>query len=315
MVGPALRPAVIGALARAPERFSFSRPSPEDDPALGASVARFGLLRPLLAEAAGEGLLLLAGHRRLALAEALGWREVPVGVVAPPDPAARWDLLLEDHLGARPLNPVELGRYAALRQADTGESSDELARRVLPRLGLAPRAALLEDPRWLAGLSPRHQDAFAAGRLPVQGVRVLRRAAPEDAAAVLDLLAPLAPGVNRFTELARLLLECAWAEGQAVAAWAAGADLGDAASAEALLADLRRRRYPTVAAWSDAFDGDVAAAGLPPGVRVSHAPGFEGGKLTLTAPFGSLAALEETVASVLAGLRAGRLAPLGRYLG
>ncbi|MHB8764788.1 MAG: ParB/RepB/Spo0J family partition protein, partial [Deferrisomatales bacterium] len=187
-----LRP---GDLDRDPGRYCFSWPGPTGAAALAASLGRFGLLRPLLARAGAGRPLLVGGHRRLAALVTLGVAEVPVRVVAGGDGPELWDLLLEEHLDGRPLNPVELGLYALRRGEATGEAPEELAGRVLPRLGLPPRAAALEDPRWIAGLPERHRDAFAEGALPAQGVRVLAQAARDDALAALDLLAPFRLGV------------------------------------------------------------------------------------------------------------------------
>jgi hypothetical protein len=236
------------------------------------------------------------------------------------DPPELWDLLLEEHLAARPLNPVELGLYVRRRTAGTGESPAGLPAELFRRLGLPPRAAALEDYLWISELPPAHRDGFALGRLPLAGVRVLLRAPREDALALLDLVgAPssgAAVGVNKLSELARWALECAWGEGLPLAAWAEREGLrAFAGEPERLRAEVRRRRYPELTAWEADFREDVREAGLPPPVRVSHAPGFEGGRLTCAVTFASLEELGGALAALEECLRSGRLDRLGRYLG
>lgn len=316
----------LADLVPAPERYAFSWPGQGDAP-LRESLERFGQLRPLLVlEGSGGGPVLAAGHRRAALLGALGeaaaWaRVLPFSSGGPgKDAPELWDLLLEDHLAARPLNPVELGLYARRRAAGTGEDSAALPPELLRRLGLPPRPGALDDYLWVADLPPRHRDAFALGRLPLPGVRVLLRAPREDALALLDLVgvssAGAAVGVNKLSELARWALECAWGQGLCLAAWAEREGLGAwAGQPERLRAEVRRRRYPELTAWEADFREDVRGLGLPPEARVSHAPGFEGGRLTCAVSFSSLEEFGRTL-DVLAELRrSGRLDRLGRYLG
>ncbi|GAB4258161.1 MAG: hypothetical protein Kow0092_05600 [Deferrisomatales bacterium] len=305
----------LGELVPDPARFSFSWPGPAEVRRIGESLARFGQLRPLLCMEEGGALHLVAGHRRVRLLEELGTLEAAVRRVHARSREELWDLLLEDHLDARPLNPVELGLYARRRAAETGESREELARKVLPRLGLPPKASRLEDPLWLSGLPHEDRDAFAEGRLPAQGARVLARADRDDALAILRLLRGASVGVNKFSELARWILECAWAEGEPAENWLAARGVGGAGqSVEALRAEVRRRRYPQLSAWESAFARDVGALSLPSGVRIAPPQGFEGGTLTCSVTFASADELGRALRALLERLEAGELAVLDRYL-
>lgn len=308
----------VGAaeLSRAPSRYSFSWLSPEAEADLCGSLRRFGLLRPILCSEGAEGLTVVSGHRRLEILGESGQDRVPVHVLPPSSTSELWDLLLEDHLESRALNPVEVGLYVRLRQRDTGEDAEKVARRVLPRLGMPPKPASLEDPLWVADLPDRHRDAFAEERLPLQGVRILARADRQDSLAVLDLLEGARVGVNKFSEIARWVLECAWAEGKNAEAWLAQAGLKPLRrDVEGLRRELRRRRYPQLTQWEESFEGDVRRAGLPRNTRIAHSKAFEGGRLSCAIAFASLEELEGSLAELLELVRAGRLAPLDRYLG
>jgi hypothetical protein len=303
-------------LAAAPEAYSFSWPGPEAAEALTRSVERFGLLHPLLAISEGGRLTVVSGWRRLAALAKLGTRSTPVGLLEPRSPQHLWDALLEDRLLSGPLNPVELGLYARKRMEATGEDLPGVAAAVGVRPGLPEKAGSWEDHLWVAGLPDRHRAGFAEGRFPAQGVRVLSRAPREDALAVLELLGGARVGVNKFAELARWLLECAWREGLPVVAWAEREGLGGGAGdPEALRREARRRRFPTVTVWEESFPRDCSRARLPAEARLSHASGFEGGRLTCSLAFSSLGQLRALAAEVVAAVDEGRLDPLSRYLG
>ncbi|MBE0618116.1 MAG: hypothetical protein IH608_09355 [Proteobacteria bacterium] len=77
---------------------------------------------------------------------------------------------------------------------------------------------------------------------------------------------------------------------------------------------MRRRRYPRLTSWEEAFGEDVRGAVLPPQVHLSHPPGFEGGRLTCAISFSALDELEGRLQDLLRLVRDRRLAPLARYL-
>ncbi len=306
----------IADLKQRPEVYSFSWPSGEEEHRLRRSLEEFGLLHPLIAVPTPDGLLLVAGRRRARVLGESGVDHAAVRVVEPGEPAALWDLLLEEHRLARPLNPVEVGRYVRARMGATGEDAEEIARSVLPRLGLPARVGVLEDYAWVAELPPTLRTAFADGRLPLQGVRVLARAPRDDALAVLALLSQGRLGTNRFSELARWVLECAGAAGVSAADWIReqGVD-AFAGEPDALRREVRRRRYPRVTAREASFGRDLRSLRLPGNVHVAHPPWFEGGRLSCQIGFGSVRELEAAVASLAEAAAEGRFQALGRYLG
>jgi hypothetical protein len=306
----------LSGLSAGEEAYSFSRPDRRSRELLRESVARFGLLRPLLALGAGGGPRIVAGARRLQALAAAGAETAPLRFVDRLGPRELWDLLLEDQLVSGPLNVVELGTYARKRAAATGEGLEELAGRVLPRLGLPPRAGALDDALWAAALPPKYQDLLAEGGFPPHGLRVLARGPAEDALALLDFFEGTRPGVNRFLELARQAIECAWGEGLAVRDWLAREGLrppGTPAELEEVRRAIRRRRFPTVCRWEETFDADVRTLGLRERVRFAHPPGFEG-RLTCTLSFASLEELRRGAEELLGAAAEGRLSPLTKYL-
>ncbi len=299
-----------------PERFSFSWPPPGERAGLAERIAGQGLLRPLWVAREEGRWVVLAGSRRLAALGSLGWERAPVRVLKPADPRDLWDRLLADHLDHRSLNPVEAGLYLRRRMEATGEAPEVLAGRVLPLMGLAPRAGAAQDPLWLSGLPGDLRDAVAEGRVPAAAARVLRDVPREDALAVLRWLHRWRLGVNRFSELARWALESAWREGLPVGAWLEREGLGAWTGEPGALRDeVHRRRYPALARHGEAFARAVRGLRLPPQARVEAPPGFEGGWLACTVRFRSLEELEQVLGDLRERVGAGQWEGLRELLG
>jgi hypothetical protein len=74
-------------------------------------------------------------------------------------------------------------------------------------------------------------------------------------------------------------------------------------------------RYPRIAEWTESFEADRRSAALPPEAQLSHAKGFEGGKLRLTLSFGSIGELRCAAEAVAKAAEGGGLASLEKYLG
>lgn len=300
----------------ASETFSFSWPTAEDHQGLQRSLGRHGVLRPLLCVAGKETeLRLVSGGRRLAWALSDGLAVVSVAVFEDCAPWELWDRLLAEAQDHRPLNPVEVGLYLRRRTAHTGETLEALETEVLPALGLSPRAAAAEDVLWASGLPPEHRHGFADGSRPLHAARLLRGASREDALAVLAVTHGLPGGINKFTDLVRILLECAWRDGVPVTEWLTSQGLCRSwAGLEELREEVRRRRYPHLSRWESAFPAAVAGAGLPARVGIHPPRGFEGGRYQCRVTFSTLDEFHQDLMTVLERLDGGRLAPLQEFL-
>ncbi len=300
----------------ASETFSFSWPTAEDQQGLRRSLGRHGVLRPLLCVASkGSELRLVSGGRRLAWAGTVGLAAVPVAVLEDCGPGELWGRLLAEAHDHRSLNPVEVGLYLRRRQAHTGETLEDLEAEVLPALGLSPRAVAAEDVLWVSGLPPEHRHGFADGSRPLHAARLLRSASQEDSLAVLAVTNGLVGGINKFTDLVRILLECAWRDGVPVAEWLATQELNSTtAGLEGLREQVRHRRYPHLSRWEEAFPVAVAGAGLPSGVGIHPPRGFEGGRYQCRVMFSTLDELRQHIATTLERLDGGRLVQLQEFL-
>lgn len=276
---------------------------------------RFGALRPVACLDKAGSLTVISGARRLDILTASGASKVPVRILPETPPCLLWDFLLEEHLISRAMNPVELGLYCKLRAKGAAESADEIAKTVLPSLGLSSKASMLDDAKWIAELPAPLQQPFIDGRLPLQGVRVLRSASRQDALAVLELLAGARAGVNKFVEIARLIFECAWRENKSVEEWLGKGGLPEASgNIDKLRNILKSLRYPILHKLEAGFSADSRAVKLPKNVRLSHPKGFEGGRLDCSVSFSNLDQFKQTLQTLLQALDGGRLQCLSKYL-
>jgi hypothetical protein len=320
----------LSGLCSDPKRFSFSCPTAREAEELTTSLGRFGLLRPFLAvsevEVNEEGrVLVAAGARRLGLLGSDSVLEVAVHTVVSAELPELWDLLLEDHLLSGEPNIVEVGLYIKKRMADTGETLEELADRVFARLGLTPRAQAAAEPLWIAALPPAQRQRFAEEELPSKGLKTLTSAPAGDALAVLKLTESLKLGRNKFMELARWVMECAWRDGVDVAQWltslegsAEFAAFTEKSMAELTGEELRQLlwqlRYPTLSEWSAEFETVRRKLGLGKNSTLAHSPGFEGGKLRLSINFATLGELKEELDLVNEKGCKGELQDLEKFL-
>ncbi len=96
---------------------------------LSASIARLGLLQPLLVRATSAGFELVAGERRLRAARLAGLDTVP-SLIVDTDERGSLERAIVENIHRRDLNPIE--EASAYRQLldETGMSQEELAQRL-----------------------------------------------------------------------------------------------------------------------------------------------------------------------------------------
>ena len=150
------------------------RGAKQDDRALTASIARYGVLQPLILRRDSAGLELISGQRRLSSARAAGLTEVPCVILDVTSPEAEL-IALAENIQRRNLDFLDeaegLYRLVALH----GFSRQETARRVgISVSALSNKLRLLTLPREVLlklrerGMTERHARALL--RLPREEV-------------------------------------------------------------------------------------------------------------------------------------------------
>jgi len=159
-----------------------------DDASLVRSIARYGILHPLLVREEKNGTVLLSGRRRLRAALALGLDRVPCRTVTLGDREAG-ELVFAENLHRVPLDLFDEAVAARVLQKSFPYRFGELADRIgVPASHLSAKLRLLS-------LSPEERRAFAeSGLAPVYGECILHLRSPE-----LRLLAIRHIGTNALT--------------------------------------------------------------------------------------------------------------------
>lgn len=149
------------------------------DSALETSIAKRGILTPLVVSG-GAQKTLVAGHRRLAAAKALGLSQIKIFEIREVLPAA--DLFAAAVLSNWNQQWSDLDRAWVIHQAieDFRLSETEIVEGILPALGLASQKGIVEDYNQMASLAPELLALMAEGKLPFRGAQILTRFAEED---------------------------------------------------------------------------------------------------------------------------------------
>jgi len=291
------------------EDLPFSPGPPRDLAALAASLAAVGVLAPPhLREKSPGAYQVVAGRRRLAAARELGWPTMPAYILPAGTPEVACLLLsLHDNAAARPLNPWEQAFYAA-RLAEHF-SPEEVTRRYLPLLGLAPAPRLFARLVAAAGLADPWPSRIAAGSLSLSAAARLARWPPPARAAAWPFLGTL-PFSHRtqeeFLEGLELLARRRGVEVTAllldpeISAPLADPALSPGERAEAVRRRLKELLFPELTRAMARFREGLKTLGLAghPRLRLEPPPALEGPDFLLTLKFADARELKQLLAEV-----------------
>ncbi|HTL48622.1 MAG TPA: ParB N-terminal domain-containing protein [Verrucomicrobiae bacterium] len=295
----ALTPVEVAAL---PRDFPYGLRFSTDDPGLEASIARHGVLYPIVLHAASGHVI--AGHKRLAAARKANVRQVSAMLVE--EDLAPQELYLLAVLSNWNQNLSDLDRGCAVLRAlrDFGFTEDAVRAEVLPALGIESGDPVLAEAKALAGLDPAILEAVSAGKIPFRGVSSFLRFSPADQKAFVKLTGEsLRWTSGQMTQalewLADLLksgkkgLEVYWQE-PALQKALAGPKNDLRAAGENLFQAIKELRFPRLADCRGKFD--PAAREIErayPGLKLEPPPYFEDEGLVLRAKVRDARAFDE----------------------
>jgi len=146
------------------------------DQALRMSIQQLGMLQPILVQPNGDGYTVVAGHRRLAAARALGWEEVPaVTLLTTKDNVHTVAMSAAENMVRAPMHPVDTWRAIATLKEDHDYSLQGAADALGVPMTLARRLY------HLASMAPEVIDALAAeSELPQASTLRTISMAPQD---------------------------------------------------------------------------------------------------------------------------------------
>jgi hypothetical protein len=267
------------------------------------SIEEVGILNPPLIRAnQSGGWDVVSGFRRTAAARALGWEELMCRDLSPLSLSSLECLILnlQDNLPTRTFNEVEKGMI--LKRLSRHESAEKLQRHYMPLLGLPCHEPTLRFYLLIDGIEEPLKHDLAEGRISPRSLTALLDLDPGSRKAVGACIRDLRLNFNYQSQFIEYLIEISGIEnttpGKIVAGNSIAGILGDEKlnppqKARVLMDSLRSRRNPRLATWERIFRSAVSKLMLPPGVRISHPPGFESPFFAMEVSFRDGGALRE----------------------
>jgi ParB family transcriptional regulator, chromosome partitioning protein len=171
---------------------------PEGLSELAASIARHGVLQPIVVSADGDGYELVAGHRRVLAARLAGKTTIPAVVRG--DVGDRLELALIENLQRADLNAIEAARGYRLLMETYGLTQEQLAERLgKSRSAVANTLRTLSAPQAL-------QDAVVEGKIGEGHLRALLPLPLSDALQALATVIAKSLSVREAEALARKMV-------------------------------------------------------------------------------------------------------------
>jgi len=272
------------------ERFRITTRRTSDD--LQTSIRRFGLRTPPLLASDGAGYIVISGFRRVDACREMGWDSVPVRILQtafayPGALAAVADNSLE-----RPLNLIETSR--ALNLLEQTAPGGRVLEPDAAALGLPIHPGLTARLKRLCRMPVDVQDGILEGALSLAMACELGRLEEHLATAFACLFRRLKPSLSKQREILSLVLEIAGRENvdprQVLAECGLTQTMGASdpdrnQQIHGIRRQLRRRRFPALAAAEHNFFALRQRLRLGAALQLTPPRDFEGTGFTLTLSF------------------------------
>ncbi|MFH0965206.1 MAG: ParB/RepB/Spo0J family partition protein [Planctomycetota bacterium] len=285
------------------------------DEGVAQSLRTFGQLSPVVLEELGKRRRIVDGFARVAGAKALGWKVVWARIVPEGRLSGKELFLRALALNGRERFASAVNRAAALERARRlAFSSEEIALKVAPRVGVAPAPRRIEEMRRLALLAPEIQEAYERGALTEEQLKALSAIHDEELRGGVCRLVFMDSrlSVNETREVMELLEQVAAREDlsmpqvlREVLSGIGEEEPGRRARAAVLA--LRRRRHPLWTQRKEAFRAEAKTLRAANGVDVQDPGTFEGNVLRITLSFEDCERLRAQLAAIRRSADAGEI--------
>ncbi len=255
------------------------------------SLKKAGLISPPLVTVRNNHYILVTGWKRVLACLEASFSSIPVFVIEEDDDLKAFLIAFYENLATR--------RYSLLERAEIlkklkrfGEKEDDIVKHYLP---------LLEIPQTL-----HHLDVFLAfsqfefdlkrfiheKNIPYSSLEKLIEFNPSERKALIPILKPLSQ--NKQKDILEDLREIAIKEDIPAEKVFKAEEIQEVNNSESLSplqkADnirllLKRRRYPYLHSWKDAFDSSLKNVHWPKEISIRHSPFFEDDNLSINFSF------------------------------
>ncbi len=277
----------IEAIDREDDAFSL-RPQSDTGPdhTLYESIRKFGILQPPLLQRRDEHYSILSGRRRIQVAEALGWKEIPSLVVE--DNAEQSQIgeiiLIHAQIGSR-LSSIE---QALFFQKMSNRLTPEQAVALLPLVGLKPHPYRLQEFAAILQLDQAAVEAMHTGRIPQKAGNKLAQLSTKDQQTVVGLINHYKLGGSKQQKLIGYAIELGMRTRrpfeECILQWQQENPTDDnrPQQAAALLANLEKLCFPDSSRAEEKFQQFRRSIQLPEHITLRNTPSFEDDRVTLS---------------------------------
>ncbi len=306
-------------LDQKPFGFSF----PQFDQRLFDSIAGVGLISPpiLLLEGRSKKFIIVSGFRRILACKKIGMKALPCFIIEEDVKNKEYekliDLNLKINLSHRKLNNIEMANLFGLL-VKIGTPEEKIIKKYMPELKMEKSRKIYEDILSLNSLDARSKIKTIEWQLPLKTSLALAKFSPASRGSVVKLLEILNPGVNKFKEIILLLEEVAFLQKRSVAS-VIKRDLFDILrdkkldrnkQTEKIRQKLKELRYPQLTKLEKKWNKCVKDLLLPPEVKISPPPSFEGKKVKLEISFPNEESARDSLFKINRALEVGALTKL-----
>ena len=288
---------------------TFSLNFMPDLQSLRSSIAKIGLIQPVILKQNGYRYQIVCGFRRVSILREKGHPDIEARVIAEKekDRLELFSLSLHENLTTRGFNTVEkaiaLGKLVRDFQIDPAV----VIKTFLPLFSLEPNEKILNTYLSLAEMEEAVKRYVLKEEVSRSNIRMLATFSPEDRVALIPLFSSLKLGENRLRETLALLDEISKRDSckvkeivdrAGIAALLSQDELAPSQKTEKVKKILMDLRYPRMRQMEERFEEGSRALSLPPKVSLRHQPYFEGKGLRIEFQFDTM----EEYRSILASL-------------
>jgi len=309
---------------RSDERFSMNF-EPDLLP-LSNSVKEVGILEPVWLRAKGRRFQIINGFRRFDVAQVLGmkairalvWRKDQI------DDRVAFQMGVHENVLARGLNVVEKSLVLDRLLTRFSVNRREVVRKWLPLLDLEPSEKILKGFLLISTFSTGAKRYLLDHGVSLKNVLLLAAFPEAERLSICGFLSDLSIGENVLREILTYLREIAHRDGiriedllsnQKIQRLLSDESLSGPQRTQAIRRFLRERRYPRLSDLEERFSASRKAMGLPPQVKITPPPFFEGDRFKIEFSFRSLEEYENLLGTLesLAKERIGSLLMIKGY--
>jgi len=246
------------------------------------SLKEIGLVNPPIVTLREPHIVLVSGWKRVLGCINLSFSQIPVYMLDEKDDLKAFRMSFYENLATRSYDIVEKAEIVG-KLKKLGEDTNSIVKKYLPLIDIHPTRFHLDVYLAVFKFDPEIKKLILEKNVLFSSLQLLTEFTPRERRLLLPLLSCL--GQNKMKEILEDLLEISWKHNIPAWKFLLSRDIRDIQDSENLSsvqkADkirllLRRKRYPTLFAWTESFDSVLKKMCWPKEVSVSPSNYFEG---------------------------------------